>query len=210
MISNQHPWDTKCTNFQTKQTTLNLWTQICPKNGFLVGFQNSKPRFGICISKIPLCTKMDNFEFFRPNLPKNGFWSQNFKNISLDFESASLRYNMHQFSDKTNNFKFLDPNLPKNGFWGRNFKTLSPDLESAFPRYHCVPIFRQNGQFWVFRPKFAQKWILESKFEKSKSGFRISILEIQHAPIFRQNEQLWIFGPKFAPKMDFGVAISKL
>ena len=28
--------------------------------------------------------KMDNFQFLGPNLPKNGFWGQNFKNLSLD------------------------------------------------------------------------------------------------------------------------------
>ena len=80
--------------------------------------------------------KMDNFEFLGPNLPKNGFWGQNFKNLSLDLESASLRYYVHQFSDKTDNFEFLGPNLPKNGFWGRNFKNLSLDSESALPIYH--------------------------------------------------------------------------
>ena len=60
--------------------------------------------------------KMDNFEFVGPNLPKNGFWGQNFKNLSLYLESASLRYYVHQFSSKTDNFEFLGPNLPKNGF----------------------------------------------------------------------------------------------
>ena len=44
--------------------------------------------------------KTNNFDFFGPNLPKNGFWDQNFKNLSLDLESASLRCYVHQFSDK--------------------------------------------------------------------------------------------------------------
>ena len=57
--------------------------------------------------------KMDNFEFLGPNMSKNGFWSRNFKNLSLDLELASLRYFKHQFSDKTDNFEFLGPNLPK-------------------------------------------------------------------------------------------------
>ena len=72
--------------------------------------------------------KKDNFDFLGTNLPKNGFWGQNFKNISLDSESASLRYYEYQFSDIRDNLKFLDPNLPKNGFWGRNLKNLSLDL----------------------------------------------------------------------------------
>ena len=36
--------------------------------------------------------KMNNFELLSPNLPKNGFWGRNFKNLSLDLESASMRY----------------------------------------------------------------------------------------------------------------------
>ena len=82
----------------------------------------------------------DNFEFLDPNLPKNGFWGRNFKNLSLDSESASLRYYVHQFSDKTDNFEFLDPNLPKNGFWGQNFKNLSLDSESTRPIYHVCQL----------------------------------------------------------------------
>ena len=59
-----------------------------------------------------------------------------FQKPKPDSESASLRYYVHQFSDKTNNFEFLGPNLPKNGFWGRNFKNLSLDSESTPPKYH--------------------------------------------------------------------------
>ena len=77
--------------------------------------------------------KTDNFEFLGPNLPKNGFWCQNFKSLSLDFESASLRYYALQFSDKADNFEFLGLNLPKIEFWGRNFKSLSLDSGSAPP-----------------------------------------------------------------------------
>ena len=60
--------------------------------------------------------KANNFDILGPNLPKNGFWGRNFKNLGLDSESASLRYYVHQFSDKANNFEFLGPNLPKMDF----------------------------------------------------------------------------------------------
>ena len=56
---------------------------------------------------------MDNFDFFGPKLPKNGFWGQNFKNLSPDSESALLRYHVYQFSVKTDIFSFFGPNLPK-------------------------------------------------------------------------------------------------
>ena len=77
-------------------------------------------------------------------MPKNGFLDQNFKNLSLDSESASLRYHVHQFSDKTDNFEVLGPNLPKNVFWGRNFKNLSLDSESAIPIYPVGQFFGLN------------------------------------------------------------------
>ena len=35
---------------------------------------------------------MDKFDFFDPNLPKNGVWSLNFENIITDAESAFPRY----------------------------------------------------------------------------------------------------------------------
>ena len=66
-----------------------------------------------------MCTnldKTDNFDFLGPNLLKNEFWDQNFENLSLDLESASLRYYVHQLPDKTDSFEFLGTNLDF-GFW---------------------------------------------------------------------------------------------
>ena len=56
---------------------------------------------------------MGNFHFFGPNLPKNGFWAQNFKNLSVDLESAPSRYHMYQFSGKTDNLEFFHLNFGK-------------------------------------------------------------------------------------------------
>ena len=95
--------------------------------------------------------KMDNFEFLGPNFPKNGFWGQNFKNLSLDSESSSLRYYEWKFSDKTENFEFLGPNLPKNRFWGRNFKNLSLNSESKPPIFHVYHFSVKMDNFWFFR-----------------------------------------------------------
>ena len=67
----------------------------------------------------------------------------------LEQESASLRYHVYQFSDKTNNFNLLGPNLPKNEFWSQNFKNLSLDLESASLGYHVYQFLdiRDNFEF---------------------------------------------------------------
>ena len=94
--------------------------------------------------------KTNIFEFLTPNLPKNRFSCWNFKNLSLDSESASLRYYVHQFSGKIDNFKFLGPNFPKNGFWGRNFKVPSLDSESTPPIYHVCKSSVKMDNFWFF------------------------------------------------------------
>ena len=56
--------------------------------------------------------KMDNFEFLDPNLPKNGFWGRNFKNLSLDLEPTPPKYHMCQFSVKMDIY-FFGLNLGK-------------------------------------------------------------------------------------------------
>ena len=123
-----------CANFQLKQTTLTHLAQICPKRK--LGFQIQKTNVGIRIRILEIPCVPIFRQFLGPNLPKNEFWGQNFKNQSLDSESASLTYYEYQFSDTTDNVEFLGPNLPKNGFWDRNFKNLSLGLESTPPIYH--------------------------------------------------------------------------
>ena len=119
-----------CANFQPKRTTLNFVAQMSPKIDF--GLEIQKTSFGIRISILEkLCVPIFNFDFFGPNLPKNGFWGQNFENLCPGSESAPPRYHVCQVSSKTDNFDFFTPNLPKNEFWGQNIKILSPDLESA-------------------------------------------------------------------------------
>ena len=54
--------------------------------------------------------KMDNFEFLGPNLPKNGFSGQNFKNLS---PKSSPIYHVCHCSVKMDNFKFFSLNLGK-------------------------------------------------------------------------------------------------
>ena len=113
------------TNFQTKETNLNLWAQICQQMDFGVKIQKCKSGCRISILEIlcvPIFRQDERIWIFGPKFPTNEFWGHSFKNLTLDLESASLRYSVHQFSDKTENFEYLDPNLPKNGFWGLNLK----------------------------------------------------------------------------------------
>ena len=62
---------------------------------------------------MPISDKTDNFDFLGPSLPKNGFWDRNFKNLSLDLESAPPRYHVSQFLVKMDNFEFFGLNLGK-------------------------------------------------------------------------------------------------
>ena len=57
--------------------------------------------------------KTNSFDFFSPNLCKNEFWGRNFKNLSLDLESAPPGYHVCQFSVKMDNFEFFNLNLGK-------------------------------------------------------------------------------------------------
>ena len=57
--------------------------------------------------------KTDNFDFFGTNLPKNGFWSPNFRKLNPDLDSAPPSSLAGQFSVKIDNFEFLGVNLGK-------------------------------------------------------------------------------------------------
>ena len=156
--------------------------------------------------------EIDNFEFLDLNLLYKRFWGWNFKHLSLDLESAYLRYHVHQFSDNANNYEFFGTNLAKNGFWGRNNKNLALDVESVSLRnyVHWTPTSRENQELWIFGSKFAPKAIVVSGFQKCKSRFGISILEILGAEISRQKGQFFNFWSQICLKIDFGVGIWKI
>ena len=99
-IWNLHFQDATCANLPLKQTTLTFLIQICPKR--ILGFEIQKNNVAIriCILVIPcapIFRRNKHFWFLGPNLPKNRFLGQNFKNLNLDPESGSLRYYKHQF-----------------------------------------------------------------------------------------------------------------
>ena len=73
-----------CANFQAQRTTLTFSAQIWPKNEFWdQNFEILSPNSE---SAPPLyhvsqfLGKMNNFEFFGPNFPKNKFWVGNSEN----------------------------------------------------------------------------------------------------------------------------------
>ena len=74
--------DTMRGNFQPKRATLSLTAQICPKMDLSPDAESAPPRYYVH----HFSGKIDNCDFFGPNLPKNGFWGWNFEKISLDAE----------------------------------------------------------------------------------------------------------------------------
>ena len=153
--------------------------------------------------------KRRTLNFWAVICPTNGLGVQIIQNLTLDSESATLRYHGHQFEHKSNNFPFLCPNLPKKLILGSELQKSKSGFGFTNLEIVSAPIFRQNQQLQIFWPKFAQKWILGLKYQKSKAIFGISILEILCAPIFSKNGQVGVFGPKFAQKWILGLQFPK-
>ena len=102
-----------CANFQQKWITLTFLAQICPKIG--LGLEIHVER-GISILEIlfvPIFKQKKNLFLFRPKFAQDRFWDQNFRNLSLDSESAPTIYHACQFSIKMDNFEFFGLNLGK-------------------------------------------------------------------------------------------------
>ena len=118
---------------------MTILAQICPKRNLKLEIH--KTNVGITISIL----EISSVSIFSSNRQLRLLWHKfaqkgnldlKFRKLMFEQESASLRYHVHQFSDKMDNFEFLGPNLPKNEFWGRNFKDLSLESESTPPKYH--------------------------------------------------------------------------
>ena len=139
--------------------------------------------------------KTDNFEFLSPNLPKSGFWVQNFKKSG--FGISILEILRAPIFRQNEQLWIFGPKFAQKWILGSKFQQCKSGFGISILKILCAPIFRQNGQCWIFVPKFAQKWILRSEFQKSKSGFGISTSNISCVPIFSQNGQFLIFWPKF-------------
>ena len=93
--------------------------------------------------------------------------------------SASSRYHVWQFSDKTNNFKFFAKNLPKNGFRVGNAGNQCRN-KNQHPRHTICANFQEKKT--TFRTKFVQKWIFGCRNLKKpqKSLDSESALPIYH------------------------------
>ena len=80
---NQHCRDTLYANFQPNWTALSFSVQICPKMNLVLKFRKLILEQESAISRLHVYQfsgKTNNFDFFGPNLPQNGFRIGNSEN----------------------------------------------------------------------------------------------------------------------------------
>ena len=96
------------------RNNFDFFVQICPKmprnSENQCPNKNRHPRDTICTN---FQAKKTTLTFSAQNLLKKESWGRNFKNLSLDSESALPIYHVCQFSVKMNNFRFFGLNLGK-------------------------------------------------------------------------------------------------
>ena len=137
-----------CAKFQAKQTTFTFSVQICPKMDLGLAIQKTNIGIRRCHA-YKFSGKMNNFNFFDENLPKKGFWGRNFKIVSPDSESPSLKYYAHQFSGKTINFEFWIQICSKMAFGvGITKIEIWIWLKWTPPRYHVCQFSVKMDNFW--------------------------------------------------------------
>ena len=99
-----------CDNFKEKQTTLTFSDPGLPKSYLELKIRKTNVVIRINILEIPcvpIFRQNWHFYFLSPNLPKNEFWGRNFKNLSLDLESAPPIYHAcANFQSKWITFNF--------------------------------------------------------------------------------------------------------
>ena len=151
--------ETLCANFQPNWTTLTFLAQICWKRK--LGFEIQKTNVGIrvnifSIPCVPIFRQNEQLWPFGPTFAQKWILRSKLQKSKSGLESTSLRYQVHQFSNKRDNVEFLGLNLPKNGFWGQSFKSLSLDWESTPPIYHVCQCLVEMDNIWFFSLNFGK------------------------------------------------------
>ena len=126
-----------------------------------LGFEIQKTNVGIGISilEIPcvlILRQNGQLWIFWPKFAQKSILGQNFKILSLDSESASLRCYVHHFSDKTNNFRFFGPKFAQKWIMMLEFQKSKSGFGIRTSNILFVPIFSQNGQLLIFWSKFGE------------------------------------------------------
>ena len=146
-------------------------------------------------------SKTNSFDFFSPNLPKNGFRVGKSKKCCQN-KNQHPRYTMRaNFQPNWTTLTLSVQILPKKDL-GLEIQKTNGGTRISIVEMPCVPILRKNGKLWLFQPKFAQKWILGIEFQKSTFGFGICTSEIPCVSIFSFMDNFDFFAPNL-PKNGF-------
>ena len=100
--------------------------------------------------------KMDNFNLFGPNLPKNRFRIGNSENLCQNKNQQPRDTIPVNFQAKWTTLTFLAQICSQIDF-GLEIQKTNVRIRISTLEMPCVPIFRQNKQLLLFWPKFAQK-----------------------------------------------------
>ena len=116
---NQHPWDTMCTNFQTKWTTFSFWAKFAQKLILGRKFQKSKSGFGISILEIlsaPICRQNRQLWIFAPKFAQKWILESEFKKSKFGFGIGILEILCTNFQTKWTTLDFWAQICPKMNF----------------------------------------------------------------------------------------------
>ena len=161
-----HPQDTLCISFQANWRNQVFRLKFVQKMDLGLKFEKTNIEIRINIFEI-LCVyvlacqfsgKTNSFDFFSPNLPKNGFRIGNSENYCRN-NNQHPQYTMcANFQSKWTTLDFSAQICPEKDL-GLETEKRKVGIRIDIVETLCVPTFRQTGQLWVFRSEFAQKWI---------------------------------------------------
>ena len=98
--------------------------------------------------------KTNMFEVLGPNLPKNGFWGENFKKSG--FGMSILEILCVPILRQNGQLWIFGPKFAQKWILGLEFQKSKSGFGINTSNIPRVPIFSQNGQLLIFRPKFGE------------------------------------------------------
>ena len=153
-------------------------------------------RYCVYVRVYQFSVKTNSFDFFSPNLPKNGFRVGNSENYCWN-KNHHPRYTMcANFQSNWTTLNFLAQFCPKKDL-GLETEKSNVGIRINIVETLCMPIFSQTLSFPV---QIWPKMDLGFEVQKTNVGTRINNPEITCVPIFGQNKQLWLFWPEFRIK----------
>ena len=106
--------------------------------------------------------KIDNFDFFHPILPKNGFRANEKCNLGIRMKILEILC-VSIFSQYEELWLFR-PKFAQKWILGSEFQKSKSKFGISTSKIARVSIFNQNGQLRVFRPKFEEMVQLRAIF----------------------------------------------